>query len=380
MNMAKVECKICGYKAHFLEPHIVKEHNLTAEAYQASNSGALILSEAALTRLQEIEAESRNVVVEYDIKKTFGIEVSKKTTKVNGFRNPHATTPKIDPDYKFRKDQLTAILFSRVNAKDEKTLFVGPTGSGKTSALEQVAARLNLPYFRINMDADITRADFVGQWVLKGDEMEFMYGMLPRAMRTEMSMMVIDEWDCMNPSNAMALQAVLEGSPLTIAELAKQVHAAPGSTIHCTANTIGQGDESGMYSGTQVQNFAQLDRFTMVVKVDYPEEAIERKILESKCGLTDEKLAERFGVAGFSKNDNAKSIIDRLIETGRLVREAFLKQEVTTTMSTRTIVNIANKLLTFGSTKKAYELAYLNKLNSEDETFVREIIQRVWGA
>jgi cobaltochelatase CobS len=337
------------------------------------------LSESARLKLQEVESASRNELIDYDIKKTFGIEVSKNVKTIKGFRHPHPNTPKIDPDYQFRKDQLMAILFERLNADAEKVLFTGPTGSGKTSALEQVAARLNLPFFRINMDNDVTRADFVGQWVVKGDDMDYLYGILPRAMKTPMAILVVDEWDCVNPGCGMALQAVLEGKPLTIAELATEVFPAQGFTLYCTANTIGQGDETGLYAGTQVQNFAQLDRFTMVIQVDYPDAMFEKMIWQKKCGLTYAALMQRFGVTELKNGDDADSMIHRLIETARLTREAFLKEEITATMSTRTLVNIANKMLVFGNVKMAYGLCYLNKLNREDRQFVEEIVQRVWG-
>lgn len=377
LNTEKIECAICGKKAHFLEAHIKSAHGMDAKEYQEKHGKAPLLSEAAQWRLQEIARPYRNELIEYDIEKTFGIKIASKIKKVKGFAAPHPTTPTVDPHYKFRAEQLTAILFERDDPQGEKVLFTGPTGSGKTSALEQFAARLNLPFFRINMDADITRADFVGQWVLKCEEMEFMYGFLPRALSTPYAVMVIDEWDCMNPSNAMALQAVLEGKPLAIAETAEMVTPKEGVSLFCTANTIGQGDETGLYVGTQVQNFAQLDRFTIVLKVDYPDAQVEADILRAKCHLTDEELLERWGVK--ETKDSADQYVKKFLEVARLVRDAFKKEEIAATMSTRTLVNIANKTFAFGNINTAYAMAYTNKLSGADRDFVNEIVQRVWG-
>jgi cobaltochelatase CobS len=244
---------------------------------------------------------------------------------------------------------------------NQMTLFTGPTGAGKSSQVEQMCARLNKPFYRINFDGDITRADLVGSWILRGKEMTFMYGILTKAMM-EGAVLLLDEWDCINPSVGMLLQPVLEGKSLVIAETGEIIEPHPCFKVFATSNTIGQGDTTGLYNGTQPQNFAALDRFTMVEVVDYPTKAEETKIIKRKTDIKD------------------KEQIDKLLEVAKLFREAFVKGQVMATMSTRTVINIAAKQIDFGNKIKAFELGLLNKLNADDKAFGYEIIQRVYGS
>jgi cobaltochelatase CobS len=357
---SKVTCEVCGASAHFLELHLAQEHEMSVEAYQESHPDAPVLSKAAEAKLRELEVQARNEMVDLNIKDLFGIEINERIKTVKGWAQPHETTPDVDPDYEFRRELLAVVLYV-LETEDEICLLTGPTGSGKTSVYEQVIARLNMPCYKVNFDADITRADFVGTWVLAGkDDMKFNYGVLPKAMR-EGAPLILDEWDCINPSVGMVLQPVLEGKPLTITETAEVIKPAKGFKILGTSNTLGQGDSTGLYNGTQPQNFAQLDRYATVEVVDYPTKPQEKRILVKKTGIKD------------------PDILDKMLEFGRLVRSAFMKEEIMCTVSTRTMVNIAKKLKAFGDIKRAYELAFINKLSGDDKSFCYEILQRVWG-
>lgn len=359
VNMEKVECKICGEKAHFLEVHLTKAHDMSVEDYESQHPGAPVLSEAAKARLAELSKLTNNSKVDFDIKKTFGVSVFARVTTTQGFENSHPNTPEVDPDYNFDKSLLGLVLYA-LNTDGENMLLSGPTGSGKSSVVEQTAARLNLPFYRVNFDLDIARADFVGQWVLDGKDMAFQYGILPRAMR-EGAVLLLDEWDCANPAVAMALQAVLDGGRLMIAETGETIIPASGFRMFATANTLGQGDESGMYNGTQPQNFAQLDRFGTTAIVDYLGAREEKKILKNKTGIVD--------------ND----VLDKLYDYAKLVREAFKKEEIRVTMSTRSLINVGKKIVDFGDVKTAYMVAFINKASGDDREFCLEILQRVWG-
>lgn len=371
----KVKCGICGHEAHILASHIANDHKLALDDY-AKQYGEFV-SEAAKAKLRQMQAQADNSKTVTPIKALFGCQIGPEKIQTWAWKYPHATTPKSDPDYVFRPELVSLIVAAHENDKD-KVLFTGQTGSGKSSAIIESAARLNVPFYRVNFDNEITKADFIGQYILKGDETIYTYGTLAKAMM-EGAWLLIDEWDMGNPGVTAVLQAVLEGNPLMIADTGELIQPADGFRIFSTGNTIGQGDETGLYSGTQVQNFAQLDRFTLVDYVDYPDAKIESKIIQRKCNLTDDKLKKRYGVSEISTKDNSDSIIRHIVNTATLIRASFKKGEVTTTMSTRTLVNIGDKLLMFGDIKKAYQVAYLNKLNTEDRQFCTEIIQREWG-
>jgi len=363
--MTKIKCEICGAEVDFIELHLFDEHKgTTLEEYIATYPEAPIMSEAGRERLEAKFGDmSKNKRVAFNIKDTFGVEISPKIKEAWGFEKPHANTPAIDEAYVFNKDTLAVILYA-LATPNQPTLFVGPTGSGKTSLAEQVTARLNLPFYRMGFDGDITRADFVGQWVLLASkEMVFQYGILPKAMK-EGAVLILDEYDCANPSVAMVLQSVLEGSPLTLLETGEVIVPHPDFRIFATSNTLGQGDTTGLYNGTQPQNYASLNRFKMVEVIDYPTKAVEAKIIKAKTGL---------------QNQAPDNLVDKLLLVAEKVRAAFVKNEINATMSTRTVVNIASKLLTFGDVKRAYALAFLNTLNTDDKAVCQELVQRVWG-
>jgi cobaltochelatase CobS len=375
MNNKKAKCAICGFEAHILAKHIVDEHEMDLSDYFKQHGA--FLSGAAKTKLKSMEAEADNTKIDLSIKSTFNVKLGAKKLQTWGWKHPHATTPKLDSDYVFR-NELMALLIPAHEDKGERVLFIGPTGSGKSTVIEQTAARLNVPFYRVNLDNEITKADFVGQYTLKGDETVYQYGVLPLAMK-QGAWLLVDEWDMGNAGVTACLQAVLEGKPLQIADTGEIVQPADGFRIFATGNTKGQGDETGMYSGTQVQNAAQLDRFTMVEEVGYPSPAIERNIIKKQCGLNDKAIKSAYGVSELSEKDNCEAILRHITAVAGLIRKAFIKEEITTTMSTRTLVNIGKKLIMFGDPKKAYEVCYLNKLTTEDKEFCSEIIQREWG-
>ena len=363
MTEAKVKCEICGKEAHTLEAHIAEEHQMTLSEYKAKHSKTVLSNYALQVLNQRFKATKLGlpVKVDFNIQKAFGISNFPKE-KIQGYNRPHESTPAIDTNYVFDKNLLSLVMFAIEN-QNERVLMTGHTGSGKSSVIEQVVARLNLPFCRVNCDGDLTRADFVGQTVLENQGTKFQYGLLPMAMK-EGRVLLIDEWDAASPSVSLALQSVLEeGGKLTITETQEVIHPHPDFRIFATSNTKGQGDDSGMYHGTQPQNYAALDRFTMVGLVDYPTATVEMQIITAKTGI---------------KAEHKDSVLERLVQFATLVRKAFIKEEITCTMSTRTVVNVARKLIAFGDIKQAYSIAFMNKLNSEDLEFCQEIYSKVW--
>ncbi len=360
-ELEKIGCEICGKMVHVIEAHLREEHEgFDVEEYAASFPDAPLYSEAAQKRIDEARGFASMAKIDLGVQEAFGVEIGEMMETVRAFASPRKTTPEIDPHYVFEPKNLAICLYAIQKGK-QQVLLTGPTGAGKSSVIEQVASRMNWGFYRINLDSDITRADLIGQWILKGEKMEFQYGLLPRAM-AEGAILCLDEWDSVNPGVGMLLQPVLEGKPLVITETAETIYPAPDFRVFATSNTIGQGDTTGLYHGTQPQNFAQLDRFSMVGVVDYPSHEAEKKILALKAGIGEEDVA------------------NGMLEVARLVREAFVQGQSMATMSTRTVVNVAQKLVDFGSVSFAYEVAFINKLNPDDQQFAKEIIQRVYGS
>jgi len=357
-NFDKVRCEICGEEMHFLEPHLGKAHNLTVGAYQYSYPGKPVVSEAGKEKLAAVNA---NPKIDGNIKKLFGVSINKSVLTIPMFSKPQPTTPAIDPEFVFDKESLMVALYVVANNNTKRAMYVGPTGCGKTTGIEQVAARLNWGWTRLNLDSNITRDALIGTWKLNEHSvMVWQDGLLTNAMRHG-HLTCIDEIDGGDPSVTMCIQSILEGRPLTIPETGEVVPPHTDFRLFATGNTGGQGDATGLYNGTQVQNFATMDRFNLTVECDYPNKASETKILKGKTGIDD------------------PMILDKMTEVASLVRTAFKKGDMVATMSTRTVVEVGKALCDFGDVNMAYRLAFVNKLNSDDRTLVKELIQRVWG-
>jgi len=357
----KIKCEICNAETHFMELHIKEHDGWSLERYVAEYPNAPIFSEVANRLLQEkVEQWAGNSKVSFSIAESFNIKPFPGIKEVWGWKRPTASVPEA-MHYHFRREILASVLFALQN-QGEPILLIGPTGSGKTSIFEQAAARLNRPVTRINLDGDITRSDLVGQWILNGDnQMQFHYGPLPKAMK-EGHILIVDEIDAGAAPVVMVLQAVLEGKPLSLLETSEIIKPHADFRLMATANTNGQGDDTGLYAGTQPQNYALFDRFTMVEKVDYALPAEELQIVVRQTGITDDG-----------------GIITKLIKVASMIRSAHKAGDTVCTMSTRNVVNIARKLQVFGDIKRAYLTAYLNKLNGDDLDKCNEFIQRVWG-
>jgi cobaltochelatase CobS len=360
--MNTVTCQICGAEVTFIELHLTENHpDCDINTYTHKYPDAPLLSELAQDMLEKKAEEwGSNGKKTYSIKTLFNIKPFKSTVNAWGWEKPTEFVP-AQIHYFFRRDLLASVLYAFENF-NEPILLIGPTGSGKTSVFEQVAARLNRPVTRTNLDGDVTRSDIVGQWVLGGENtMTFHYGPLAVAMK-EGRIYIIDEIDAGASPVTMVLQAVLEGKPLTLLETGEVIHPHPDFRIMATANTNGMGDETGLYAGTQPQNYALFDRFKMVELVDYASAEEEKTIVESQTGVTDES-----------------GILTKLIKVANNIREAHKGGEIQCTMSTRNVCNIAHKLQVFGDIKRAYKSAYLNKLTSGDLDTCNSLFQKTWG-
>ena len=298
----------------------------------------------------------------FSVRETFGLDVPAGYA-IEGYAEPDRETPAIDPGYIFPKEDTLAFLLGV--QMDDRILIHGHTGTGKTSLVEQVAARLNFNVVKINFDGGIGRDDLIGTHVVRGGEVVFQYGVLPRAYRDfEGCFVLFDEWDSISDECSFVLQRPLQKDDgrLLILENGGEVIPLPADHhIIATANTCGQGDESGLYAtGTRVQNYAQLNRFGTTLKLGY-------------LGQADEvaMLLKRFAPSGFRKVE--AELFVRII--GK-VREGFAAGTLSSPLSSRDLINWTEKYLKIGDVAKAAKYAFLNRLAPEDAEAIRSLLQR----
>ena len=268
----------------------------------------------------------------------------------------HPDVPKVDENYIFRPDLLSKVLYALVT--NQRMYLQGHTGSGKTTLVEQVAAALNYPFLRINFDSEITRMDLIGRDVLKDSESHFVDGMLPKAM-SGAYITCFDEIDFVRPDIAYVMQAALEGNGLRITEDGDRlVQPDPMFRMFGTGNTVGQGDEEGMYQGARPQSLAFLDRFTVWATVEYlsPNQR--------------EKLIERIVPA--LKEEDRKKIVQYTNEH----LELFTSAKVLQPISPRGMLAVAKAACIF-PLEEALRMTVLDRASSDDKSALGGIIDRV---
>jgi len=284
--------------------------------------------------------------------------------EVLGFADKTDFVPEIDPSYVFPSEE-TRILLLGLMMKDN-VLLVGETGTGKSSLIEQVAARLNYNVIKINFDGHITRQDLIGEWVVKGREMQFQYGVLSMAFQMPGTIIILDEWDTISAECSFVLQRPLQKDDrkLLIMETGGElIELHPDNCITATANTCGQGDDTGLYSqGTRVQNYAQLNRFSLTIKMSYL--PFDQEVEMLKRRFPDLQQEE---CTAFVKAINA-------------VREGYVNGQISAPLSPRDLINWAEKYLSLGDPMRAARYCFINRCNEEDSVVVTQIIQRVFAS
>ncbi|TYO96749.1 cobaltochelatase CobS [Geothermobacter ehrlichii] len=305
---------------------------------------------------------------QYSIAKTFGLEGIPEELTVRGYAERTPFVPAIDPDYQFRKDLLSDILAWHMLGGIEGLYLTGPTGSGKSTLVTQVAARLNIPVHRVTAHSRLETPELVGHHALVNGSMTFVDGPLTTAMR-EGHWFLLDEIDLLDPATAAGLNGIVEGSPLVIPEKGgEMVVPAPGFCFIATGNTAGSGDQTGLYQGTLRQNLAFMDRFWMV-EVGYPEEEQERTILAKAAPGIPEEI--RSGMIAYATE----------------VRKLFMAGQIEVTLSTRTLVRwarLAEFFRPLASQGKnplhhALERAFTFRASPETRDALAEIAQRIFG-
>ncbi|ACG77141.1 cobalamin biosynthesis protein [Phenylobacterium zucineum HLK1] len=302
---------------------------------------------------------------EVDARETFGVDFDMKVPAFSE-RDPHV--PDVDPAYKFDPETTRAILAGF--AFDRRVMVQGYHGTGKSTHIEQVAARLNWPMIRVNLDSHISRIDLVGKdaIVLKEGKQvtEFREGILPWAIQRPIAL-VFDEYDAGRPDVMFVIQRVLEAAgKLTLLDQNRVIRSNPYFRLFSTTNTIGLGDTTGLYHGTQQINQAQMDRWSIVTTLNYLSHDVEAAIVLAKAPAYD--------------TPEGKRTIAAMVRVADMTRNAFMNGDISTVMSPRTVITWAQNAEIFGGDiALAFRMTFLNKCDELERGTVAEFFQRAFG-
>ena len=302
--------------------------------------------------------------IKVSVRQTFGLDTD---LQVPGFSKAGEHVPDIDDAYRFDHDTTLAILAGF--AHNRRVIVQGYHGTGKSTHIEQVAARLNWPLVRVNLDAHVSRIDLVGKdaIVLKDGKQitEFRDGILPWAVQNNIAL-VFDEYDAGRPDVMFVIQRVLESSGrLTLLDQNRVITPHPAFRLFATTNTIGLGDTSGLYHGTQQINQGQMDRWSIVTTLNYLPHDKEAGIVLAKAKAYN--------------NEKGRKTVANMVRLADLTRSAFINGDLSTVMSPRTVITWAENATIFGDLGFAFRLTFLNKCDELERPVVAEFYQRVFG-
>ncbi len=300
------------------------------------------------------------------VRELFGVD-SDMTVPAFSHRDSHV--PELDPAYRF--DPQTTLAICAGFAHDRRVMVQGYHGTGKSTHIEQVAARLNWPLVRVNLDSHVSRIDLVGKDAIvlrEGKQItEFREGMLPWALQRPIAL-VFDEYDAGRPDVMFVIQRVLEASGrLTLLDQNRVIRPNPHFRLFSTTNTIGLGDTTGLYHGTQQINQGQMDRWSIVTTLNYLAHDVEADIVLSKSPAYD--------------NPEGKRKIAAMVRVADMTRNAFMNGDISTVMSPRTVITWAQNADIFaGDLGLAFRMTFLNKCDELERPTVAEFYQRAFGA
>src|SRR5450432_3900945 len=298
------------------------------------------------------------------VAQTFGID---SEMQVPAFSQPAEHVPDIDEAYRFDHDTTLAILAGF--AYNRRVMITGYHGTGKSTHVEQVAARLNWPLVRINLDSHVSRIDLVGKdaIVLKDGKQvtEFRDGILPWALQNNIAI-CFDEYDAGRPDVMFVIQRVLEVSGrLTLLDQNRVIRPHPAFRLFSTANTVGLGDTSGLYHGTQQINQGQMDRWSIVTTLNYLAHDEEVEIVLAK--------------AHHYRTTEGRDIVNKMVRLADLTRNAFANGDLSTVMSPRTVIMWAENAEIFSDIGFAFRVTFLNKCDELERSLVAEFYQRCFN-
>jgi cobaltochelatase CobS len=300
------------------------------------------------------------------VREAFGID---SPMAVPAFSTRDEHVPDIDPAYRF--DPQTTLAICAGFAFDRRVMVQGYHGTGKSTHIEQVAARLNWPLVRVNLDSHVSRIDLVGKdaIVLRDGKQvtEFREGMLPWTLQRPIAL-VFDEYDAGRPDVMFVIQRVLETSgKLTLLDQNRVIRPNPYFRLFATTNTIGLGDTTGLYHGTQQINQGQMDRWSIVTTLNYLAHDVETGIVLSKT-------------PGYETPEGRRTIA-AMVRVADMTRNAFMNGDISTVMSPRTVITWAQNAEIFGGDiALAFRLTFLNKCDELERPTVAEFYQRAFGA
>ncbi|MDG1727182.1 MAG: cobaltochelatase subunit CobS [Emcibacteraceae bacterium] len=300
----------------------------------------------------------------FNVKDTFGID---SAMGVKGFSEPTEHVPEVDESYIFDHDTTLAILAGF--AHNRRVMVQGYHGTGKSTHIEQVAARLNWPCLRVNLDSHISRIDLIGKDAITLKDgvqvTEFKEGILPWALQSPTAL-VFDEYDAGRPDVMFVIQRVLEvAGKLTLLDQNKVIHPHQSFRLFATTNTIGLGDTTGLYHGTQQINQGQMDRWNIVTTLNYLPHDHEENVVAAKMPMM--------------QNEDDLKIIKQMVQVADLSRKAFINGDISTVMSPRTVLTWAENYEIFKDLAFSFRLSFLNKCDELERPIIAEYYQRCFG-
>lgn len=388
---AMIACEECGAKIHAVHMHLESDHpGMSLDDYKAKHPGAPLLSPAAIAALEKrkkekaeklaaaaaaapaatVSDDTPRVAKKVAFHELFGLGSAPATLSASG--KPIMVTqcapeaehevmiPDNDPNYVFNLDVLKTLMMA-VEMKIPAYLW-GHAGVGKTTIWEQIAAYTRRPLLRVQHTANMEEEHIVGGWRLRDGKTHFELGPLPMAMKHGWIYMA-DEYDFGRPEVTSVYQAVLEGKPLMIkeADLANRViKPHPDFRIVATGNTNGQGDETGLYTGTNLQNAANYERFGVVERMPYMDKALEERLVSQQANIP---------------------LIDakKLVDFAKRVRDEFDAGKLGNPISPRSLIYAAKIGVGKRDYKAGLDLAFINRLSSTDREAAKQVAQRVFA-
>ena len=295
------------------------------------------------------------------VRETFGIDSS---LQVPAFSEREEHVPDIDPVYRFNADVTLALLAGFM--RDRRVLVQGLHGTGKSTHIEQVAARLNWPCVRVNLDGHISRLDLVGRDAVvlrEGQQVtEFQEGIVPWALQRPVAL-IFDEYDAGRPDVMFVIQRILErDGQFTLLDQNRVIRPHPSFRLFATANTLGLGNLNGLYHGAQRLNHAQIDRWNIVAALNYLPHEEEVAIVLARVPGKD--------------TDKGRQLIGQMVAVADLTRKGFAAGDLSTLMSPRTVITWAENCEIFRDVAVAFRLSFLNKCDEAERPIVAEYFQR----